>query len=108
MDWRQENQRASRKASRVQIELAECIETKTVTTTTLTKRSYPPILLREPPKSLDDFSARDYPLANKPTPAGISDFSYEVDGRIITFREDGMDKVRRLLPLRGSFKPVHY
>ncbi|KAK3940462.1 cell division control protein 4 [Diplogelasinospora grovesii] len=45
----------------------ECIETKTVTTTTTTKRSYPPLLVREP-RGLNSLDSKEYPLASRPTP----------------------------------------
>ncbi|KAI1112271.1 WD40 repeat-like protein [Nemania sp. NC0429] len=58
--------------------LAECIETKTVTTTTTTKRSYPPLLVREsrPLLSLDP---KEFPLARKPTPPELAHFAISVD-----------------------------
>ncbi|KAI1758465.1 WD40 repeat-like protein [Xylaria castorea] len=64
---------------RIKFGLAECIETKTVTTTTTTKRSYPPLLVREsrPLLSLD---AKEFPLAQKPTPPELAHFAFSVDG----------------------------
>lgn len=66
----------SRHTSTLQINVAECVETKTVTTTTTTKRSYPPLLIRQ--QSLDSLDSKEYPLASKPTPLELLNFSYEV------------------------------
>ncbi|GAP86744.2 putative F-box and WD-40 domain-containing protein CDC4 [Rosellinia necatrix] len=64
---------------RLKFGVAECIETKTVTTTTTTKRSYPPLLVREsrPLLSLD---AKEFPLARKPTPPELANFDFSIDG----------------------------
>ncbi|KAI1494925.1 WD40-repeat-containing domain protein [Biscogniauxia mediterranea] len=63
---------------RIKFGLAECIETKTVTTTTTTKRSYPPLFVREsrPLLSLD---TKEFPLAQKPTPPELASFTFNVD-----------------------------
>ncbi len=74
-------------AASFHIELAECVETKTVTTTTTTKRSYPPLLIRAP-QPLETLDTKQYPLARKPTPHEISSFSYELDGEVVHFREE--------------------
>lgn len=57
--------------------MAECIETKTVTTTTTTKRAYPSLPF--PNQALDLLDAKEYPLAVKPTPLQLRNISYEVD-----------------------------
>src|SRR3569833_2360965 len=64
--------------ARLQIEVAECVATKTITTATTTKRSYPPLFVREPrpPQSLD---TKEYPLAMRPTPPERSKFSLDLD-----------------------------
>ena len=64
----------------MQFEVAECIETKTITTTTTTKRSYPPFQLRDsaPLSSLD---VKEYPLARKPTPPELANFTFSIDSR---------------------------
>lgn len=67
----------SRHTSTLQIGMAECVETKTVTTTTTTKRSYPPLLIRQ--YSLDKLDAKEYPLASRPTPVELLNFSYEMN-----------------------------
>ena len=72
--------------TRLQVELAECIETKTVTTTTTTKRSYPPLLVR-PPRSLESLDSKEYPLASKPTPKKLVNFSYMVGDELIRLRD---------------------
>lgn len=55
----------------------ECIETKTVTTTTTTKRSYPPLFLREP-RDVHSLDPKEYPLASKPTPPELRSLTFEV------------------------------
>ncbi|RDL39664.1 WD40 repeat-like protein [Venustampulla echinocandica] len=75
--WEDDTNTTLGRASRLQIELAECVETKTVTTTTTTKRSYPPLLIQQ--KSLETLDAKEYPLASKPTPAELTKISYDVD-----------------------------
>ncbi len=87
LGWEENDDIISRSTTRLQVELAECVETKTVTTTTTTKRSYPPLLV-QPPRSLHTLDAKEYPLALKPTPYELANFSYEVDGQIVHFCED--------------------
>ena len=81
------------RTSKLQIELAECIETKVVTTTTTTKRSYPPLLIQQ--QSLDKLDAKEYPLAFKPMPAELTKFSYEVDGHQNLNSSDDAFEVRQ-------------
>ncbi|KAI0856967.1 WD40 repeat-like protein [Xylaria cubensis] len=64
---------------RIKFGLAECIETKTVTTTTTTKRSYPPLLVRES-RPLFSLDAKEYPLAQKPTPPEFAHFVFSLNG----------------------------
>ena len=87
LGWEENDDIISRSTTRLQVELAECVETKTVTTTTTTKRSYPPLLV-QPPRSLHALDAKEYPLALKPPPYELTNFSYEVDGQIVHFCED--------------------
>ncbi|KAK4248248.1 WD40-repeat-containing domain protein [Corynascus novoguineensis] len=56
----------------------ECIETKTVTTTTTTKRSYPPLFLREP-RDLHSLDSKEYPLAARPTPPELRKLTFDLD-----------------------------
>lgn len=90
--WEEGGDTMSRRTSRLQIELAECVETKTVTTTTTTKRSYPPLLIQQ--QSLDSLDAKEYPLAFKPMPAELTKFSYEVDDyhHGMNFRQDSYEE----------------
>ena len=69
----------------MKIDLAECVETKTVTTTTTTKRSYPPLLFRQQP--LESLDTKEYPLARNPTPPELTRFSLELDGQVMSFSE---------------------
>lgn len=57
----------------------ECIETKTVTTTTTTKRSYPPLLVREP-RNLHLLDSKEYPLASRQTPPELRKLTFDIDG----------------------------
>ena len=59
------------------------METKTVTTTTTTKRAFPPLMIRE--KLLGKLDANEYPLASKAIPAGLTNFSYNLG--------DGLDDI---------------
>ncbi|KAI5859261.1 WD40 repeat-like protein [Durotheca rogersii] len=63
--------------SRIQFGVAECVETRTVTTTTTTKRSYPPLLVRET-RPLASLDSKEYPLAQKPTPPELANFTFNV------------------------------
>ncbi|KAG7285808.1 hypothetical protein NEMBOFW57_008102 [Staphylotrichum longicolle] len=56
----------------------ECIETKTVTTTTTTKRSYPPLFLREP-RDVHTLDSKEYPLAARPTPPELRKLTFDLD-----------------------------
>lgn len=58
--------------------VAECVETKTVTTTTTTRRLYPSIDVPQPP--LASLNSKEYPLAHKEIPAELRNFSFETDG----------------------------
>ncbi|KAI0968097.1 quinon protein alcohol dehydrogenase-like superfamily [Xylaria arbuscula] len=64
--------------ARIKFDVAECIETKTVTTTTTTKRSYPPLLVRES-RPLYSLDAKEFPLARKPTPPELAHFAFNVE-----------------------------
>ncbi|RYP45563.1 hypothetical protein DL768_008112 [Monosporascus sp. mg162] len=64
--------------SSMKFEVAECIETKTITTTTTTKRSYPPFLLKES-RPLSSLDSKEYPLAQKPTPPELANFTFSLD-----------------------------
>lgn len=86
IEWIEGADPSPRRTSRLQIELAECVETKTVTTTTTTKRSYPPLLIRE--QLLDKLDTKEYPLALKAIPAEVTNFSYDIDDELVDFYED--------------------
>ncbi|KAM7199999.1 WD40-repeat-containing domain protein [Rhypophila sp. PSN 637] len=55
----------------------ECVETKTVTTTTTTKRSYPPLFIREP-RDLQLLDTKEYPLASRPTPPELRKLTFDL------------------------------
>ncbi|KAI8625913.1 WD40 repeat-like protein [Xylariaceae sp. FL1651] len=93
---------------RIKFGVAECIETKTITTTTTTKRSYPPLLVREsrPLLSLD---AKEFPLARKPTPPEFANFTFNVDGQGLFWPtdDDNLDHQDAEPALDGSFIESH-
>ncbi|KAH6609934.1 f-box and wd-40 domain-containing cdc4 [Trichoderma cornu-damae] len=60
---------------RFQLHVSECVETKTVTTTTRLTRKFPQVFIRDP-APLDSLDAKEYPLAMKPAPPELADFSY--------------------------------
>lgn len=60
---------------RFQLELSECVETRTVTTTTRLTRKFPHVFVRDP-APFESLDAKEYPLALKPTPPELVDFSY--------------------------------
>jgi len=62
----------------IKFDVAECIETKTVTTTTTTKRSYPPLRVRET-RALASLNVKEYPLARKPTPPELAHVTFGID-----------------------------
>lgn len=76
--WDDENL-AARRPARLQFEVAECVETKTITTTTTTKRSYPPLFVREP-RSLQSLDSKEYPLAFRPTPPELARVTLDMAG----------------------------
>jgi hypothetical protein len=84
--WEEGEDTVSQGTSRLRIELAECVETKTVTTTTTTKRSYPPLLVHQRPLSRLD--SKEYPLARKDTPPELAKLSFKFDGDHMDVRED--------------------
>lgn len=89
--WVEGEDIVSRRTSRLQIELAECVETKTVTTTTTTKRSYPPLLIQQ--QSLEQLNVKEYPLAMKPPPAELLKFSYKIEGDSTLGEDTGVHEV---------------
>lgn len=64
-------------ARRFQLEVSECVETKTVTTTTRLTRKFPQVFVRDP-TPLSSLDAKEYPLALKPTPPELNEFSYSL------------------------------
>lgn len=62
---------------RFQVHVSECVETKTVTTTTRLTRQFPRVFLHDP-TPLESLDSREYPLAAKPTPPELLAFSYNV------------------------------
>ncbi len=79
VSWDEADGASTHRASRLQFELEECVETKTVTTTTTTKRSYPPWFVKAP-RPLELLDAKEYPLASKPTPPELTRFTFDLAG----------------------------
>ena len=100
VDWKEGSDAVSRHTSRLEIELAECVETKTVTTTTTTKRSYPPLLIHQ--QSLANLDAKEYPLALKETPAELSKFSYGLEAHMV--KASARVQKREVLDIQGNEK----
>lgn len=84
--WKDGDDKASSHGSTMHIELAECVETKTVTTTTTTKRSYPPLRVRQRP--LSSLDSKEYPLALKATPPELADLSFKYEDQLMNLLED--------------------
>ncbi|KAK5996558.1 Cell division control protein 4 [Cladobotryum mycophilum] len=64
-------------ARRFQLEVSECVETKTITTTTRLTRKFPQVFIRDP-APLESLDAKEYPLAMKPPPPELMQFSYKM------------------------------
>lgn len=62
---------------RFQLQVSECVETKTITTTTRLTRKFPRVFVRDP-APLTSLDAKEYPLAMKPTPPELVEFSYSM------------------------------
>lgn len=77
--------------SSIQVDLAECVETKIVTTTTTTKRSYPPLFVRQKP--LTTLNAIEYPLATRDTPPEFANFTFKLDGSVEVEGNDTVTQV---------------
>ncbi|KAK7422503.1 SCF ubiquitin ligase complex subunit cdc4 [Neonectria magnoliae] len=68
---------AQNRARRFQLEVSECVETKTITTTTRLTRKFPHVFVRDP-IPLENLDTKEYPLAMKPTPPELIQFSYNL------------------------------
>lgn len=71
------------RSRRFQLEVSECVETKTVTTTTRLTRKFPQVFVRDP-VPLENLDTKEYPLAMKPTPPELIRFSYNMPSAIET------------------------
>ncbi|KAJ2896894.1 hypothetical protein MKZ38_005115 [Zalerion maritima] len=61
----------------MQFGLAECVETKTITTTTTTKRTFPRLFVRQA-RPLHSLDQKEYPLAHKATPDELKNISWNM------------------------------
>jgi F-box and WD-40 domain protein CDC4 len=88
--WKEEQDTLSHHTSSLDI-VAECIETKTITTTTTTKRTYPSLSVSQ--QSLASLDSKEYPLASKDTPPELTFF--KLHGQVVDFDSDEqLDLVR--------------
>jgi F-box and WD-40 domain protein CDC4 len=104
--WKDDEDRASRHGSTMHIELAECVETKTVTTTTTTKRSYPPLRVRQRP--LSSLDSKEYPLALKATPPELADLSFKYEDQLLDLYDDDYQTPAREVRQLQSPLPALY
>ena len=84
---------------RLHFETTECVETKTVTTTVVTKRTFPPVYVREP-NHVDFHDPREYPLASTPLPPDLLEFSFTMPA--IMSRIDRVNRERMRLRERAA------
>lgn len=81
-------------ARHFQLHVSECVETKTVTTTTRLTRKFPQVFVRDP-TPLSNLDAKEYPLAMKPTPPELAGFSFTYPTRAdeeVYFKEEHKDE----------------
>ncbi len=78
VSWEESQDSVANATARLQFEVAECVETKTITTTTTTKRAYPPLFVREP-RQLSSLDSKEYPLASRPIPPELKSFTLDLD-----------------------------
>lgn len=97
---------------RVQLQVSECVETKTVTTTTRFTRQFPPVYVgdSQPLASLD---VREYPLAMKEMPSEIANFAFTEETRREEFQhhvnaqnDEQATKVKSSPPA-CAWRPLH-
>lgn len=72
------------------LEVSECVETKTVTTTTRLTRKLPHVF-DGAPTPLEELDTREYPLAMKPTPPELLAFTMTAQGSIGSRNDEDLD-----------------
>ena len=100
LSW-EEDQASESHRRLMQVQFAEeCIETKTVTTTTTTKRAYPPLFVRGP-RDLNSLDSKEYPLASRPTPPSLRKLTFHLgdEDNEPSDTDDAMDLVSKTVPL---------
>ncbi|KAJ6438864.1 cell division control protein 4 [Purpureocillium lavendulum] len=75
---------------RFQLEVSECVETKTVTTTTRLTRKFPHVFVRDP-TPLVNLDTKEYPLAMKETPLELMQFQYNMSDPLLQHPQDDSD-----------------
>lgn len=81
-------------ARHFQLHVSECVETRTVTTTTRLTRKFPQVFVRDP-TPLTTLDVREYPLAMKPTPPELAGFSVTHPGHtddVTSYEEEGQEE----------------
>jgi len=102
--WKEEQDALSHHTSSLDI-VAECIETKTVTTTTTTKRTYPSLSVSQ--QSLANLDSKEYPLASKDTPPELTFF--KLHGQVVDFvNDDQLDLASTFDDSQNSFSSSFY
>ncbi|OLN95211.1 Cell division control protein 4 [Colletotrichum chlorophyti] len=90
----------------LQLAVSECIETTTTTTTTTTKRTFPPVYLRDV-RPLSELDSKEYPLASKPLPPELANFSFSVPGSSADATNDSpFTSKKRKAPLTVGRQPA--
>ncbi|POR33385.1 Cell division control protein 4 [Tolypocladium paradoxum] len=79
-------------ARRFQLQVSECVETKTVTTTTRLTRKFPQVFVRDP-TPLASLDTKEYPLATKPTPPELLEFQYNMPDDEMDYDDADVDDV---------------
>lgn len=77
---------------RFQLQVSECVETKTVTTTTRLTRKFPQVFVRDP-TPLAGLDTKEYPLATKPTPPELLGFQYNMPDDEMDYDDADVDDV---------------
>lgn len=78
IEWQDTESSSNRRTTSLQMR-TECIESETITTTKVTKRTYPSLAIKEP-HAIHALNIKDYPLASAPIPSQLARFSYHLNG----------------------------
>lgn len=90
------------------LEVSECVETKTVTTTTRLTRKFPHSF-DGAPTPLEELDAREYPLAKKPTPPELLSFNITTEQRpSVSFikQDEDQNRLRQIKDVSPDDTPM--